>query len=117
MRVGFPWISLDSLVRIEAYQWVTRHKASKSFSRRFFRGERPERERAVEAMRKRQDCSWASLTWFLIFRNRLSSEPVPFGRLNPKQLALIRLDGELRVNLKLQSAGLDRVRRAWNRAK
>jgi hypothetical protein len=23
-RVGFPWISLDSLVRIETYQWVTR---------------------------------------------------------------------------------------------
>jgi len=38
----------------------------------------------------------ASLTWFLIFCNRLSSESVPFGRLNPKQLALIRLDSELR---------------------
>jgi hypothetical protein len=35
MRVGFPWTSLDSLVRIEIYQWVTRHKASKSFSRHF----------------------------------------------------------------------------------
>jgi hypothetical protein len=43
----FPWISLDSLVRIETYQWVTRHKASKSFSRRFFRRERPEWEPAV----------------------------------------------------------------------
>jgi hypothetical protein len=31
MSVGFPWISLDSLVRIETYQWVTRHKARKFF--------------------------------------------------------------------------------------
>jgi hypothetical protein len=32
MRVGFPWISLDSLVRIETYQWVAR-----DFPRKFFR--------------------------------------------------------------------------------
>jgi hypothetical protein len=31
MRVGFPWISLDSLVRIETYQWVTRKKRRKFF--------------------------------------------------------------------------------------
>jgi hypothetical protein len=24
LNVGFPWISLDSLVRNETYQWVTR---------------------------------------------------------------------------------------------
>jgi hypothetical protein len=29
--VGFPWISLDSLVRIETYQWVTRDKSEKVF--------------------------------------------------------------------------------------
>ena len=31
-RVGFPWISLDSLVRIETYQWVTRTIRCKFFS-------------------------------------------------------------------------------------
>src|SRR6185437_133328 len=33
--VGFPWISLDSLVRIVTYQWVTRDKRDKIFSRGF----------------------------------------------------------------------------------
>src|SRR6185437_14603304 len=34
-RAGFPWISLDSLVRIVTYQWVTRDKRDKIFSRGF----------------------------------------------------------------------------------
>src|SRR5690349_9203996 len=34
-RVGFPWISLDSLVRIVTYQRVTRDKRDKIFSRGF----------------------------------------------------------------------------------
>jgi len=33
MTVGFPWISLDSLVRIEPYQWVTRDFRWKIFPR------------------------------------------------------------------------------------
>jgi hypothetical protein len=68
-------------------------------------------------MWKRRIVHGTSLTQFLISCNKLSSEPFPFGRLNPKQLALIRLDGEVAVSLELQSAGLDRVTRAWNRAK
>jgi hypothetical protein len=31
MRVGFPWISLDSLVRNETYQWVTWKSRRKNF--------------------------------------------------------------------------------------
>jgi hypothetical protein len=31
MRVGFIWISLDSLVRIETFQWVTREFRRKNF--------------------------------------------------------------------------------------
>jgi hypothetical protein len=31
MRVGIPWISLDSLVRIETFQWVTRVFRRKNF--------------------------------------------------------------------------------------
>jgi hypothetical protein len=30
--LGFAWICLDSLVRIETSQWVTRHKAREVFS-------------------------------------------------------------------------------------
>jgi hypothetical protein len=32
-RVGFPCFSLDSLVRIETYQWVIRDKLHQNFSR------------------------------------------------------------------------------------
>src|ERR1700733_11826779 len=35
MTVGFVWISLDSLVRIETYQWVTRDFRWKFFYSRF----------------------------------------------------------------------------------
>jgi hypothetical protein len=35
MAIGFPWISLDSLVRIETFQWVTRQKAWTFFPRGF----------------------------------------------------------------------------------
>ena len=35
MRVGFPWISLDSLARIEAFQSVTRKERRKIFPRAF----------------------------------------------------------------------------------
>jgi hypothetical protein len=35
MRVGFPWISLESLVRIETYQWVIRDKSAKNFREAF----------------------------------------------------------------------------------
>jgi hypothetical protein len=31
LRVGIPWISLDSLVRIETFQWVTRIKSGRFF--------------------------------------------------------------------------------------
>jgi Multicopper oxidase len=37
MRVGFSWISLDSLVRIQTYQWVTKDFPRKIFPRAFFR--------------------------------------------------------------------------------
>ena len=35
LSLGFVWISLDSLVRNETYQWVTRNKPRKIFSCRF----------------------------------------------------------------------------------
>ena len=61
MSVGFPWISLDSLVRIETFQWVTRLEAGKLFSRAFSLAlEAREQERAVEGMRTRR-MSWGKL--------------------------------------------------------
>ena len=63
MRVGFPWISLDSLVRNETFQWVTRIKAGKVFLGAFVLAfEAPEREPAVEAMRKRRVVHGASIS-------------------------------------------------------
>ena len=35
LAIGFPWISLDSLVRIETYQWVTRETRAKNFHAAF----------------------------------------------------------------------------------
>jgi hypothetical protein len=86
MRVGFPWISLDFLVRIETYQWVARHEARTIFIAPF---------RAVSSagtvagpvvrwLRNGRIVHGASLTKFLIRCNRLSSEPLPSAALNPK---------------------------------
>jgi hypothetical protein len=36
LGLGFSWISLDSLVRIQIYQWVTTDLRWKIFSGRFF---------------------------------------------------------------------------------
>ena len=84
MSVGFPWISLDSLVRIETFQWVTRILARRIFPRAFSAGtEAPEREPHGRGMRKRRIVHGPSLTQFLIFCNRLSSATLPLGRLNP----------------------------------
>jgi hypothetical protein len=85
MAVGFSWISLDSLVRIETFQRVTRLEAEKSFSSRFFHGVRSAPTGACAlGIRKRRLVHGASLPQFLIFCNRLSSEPFPFGRPDPK---------------------------------
>jgi hypothetical protein len=72
IAVGFSWISLYSLTRIEIFQWVRWLEAGKSFSRTFALAlEAPQREPAVKAMRKRRIVHGASLTRFLIFCNRL----------------------------------------------
>jgi hypothetical protein len=80
MSVGFPWISLDSLVRNETYQWVTRGKRGKFFLGAFWRFEAPNLAAALDGMRKDRIAHGASLVAFRFFCNRLSSEPYPFGR-------------------------------------
>ena len=65
-REGHPhevWISLDSLARIETFQWVTRLKALKFFSLAFPGVERRRNGKlGVEAMRKRTIIHRVSLT-------------------------------------------------------
>jgi hypothetical protein len=63
MRVGIPWISLDSLVRIEIFQWVTRHSAERFFFTRFCPVARtPERESRRFGVRKGRIAHGESLT-------------------------------------------------------
>ena len=64
MRVGFPWISLDFLVRIETYQWVTRDFRENNFHAPSLASRAPEREPAVKAMRKGGIVHGASLPIF-----------------------------------------------------
>ena len=60
----FLRISLDSLVRIETFQWVTRHEASKSSSPRFcsWRSQRHNGSLRSRPVRKRRIVHEASLT-------------------------------------------------------
>jgi len=74
MRVGFPWISLDSLVRIETYQWVTRKIREKIFPLAFPPGmSSTGSESAVWAYRRGGLVMGASLTRVLIYSKKLST--------------------------------------------
>jgi hypothetical protein len=79
MRVGIPWISLDSLVRIESYQWVAR-----DFPRKIFRGRlgaKAGRGSAIDAFREGGIVHGASLLQFLIVSNQLSFDTVEHAKL------------------------------------
>jgi hypothetical protein len=52
------WVSLDSLVKNEPFQWVTRHKRAKDFLvASSVKLEAPGGRAAVEAHAEAQDCS------------------------------------------------------------
>jgi hypothetical protein len=70
-RVGFPWISLDSLVRIETFQWVTRYTLRKKFRAPLALRQRGGTGAGVLTMQKRSVFHRASLTRFLLFCNQL----------------------------------------------
>jgi hypothetical protein len=83
------WISLDSLVRIETFQWVTpdfwRKKISRDLCRR---GGGAGTGAGILTMQKRSLAHRASLTHFLLFCNQLPSTEIvdslsssPTGRL------------------------------------
>jgi hypothetical protein len=74
--VGFPWISLDSLVRIKTYQWVTRDKSEKVFRIGFSVMSAATGQGPGSWHVKAQHRHGASLSQFLISCNQLPSKPV-----------------------------------------
>jgi hypothetical protein len=62
LRVGKAWISLDSLVRNETYQWVTRVFPEFFFLTAFVVEKDPSERRPRSDMRKKRSCSWSQLT-------------------------------------------------------
>src|SRR5271168_5200573 len=66
-RVGFPWISLDSLVRNKTFQWVTRISREEFFSRLFPGVKRRQDVSVRSSHAEAQDCSWGQLTLFSAF--------------------------------------------------
>jgi hypothetical protein len=62
LGVGFPWISLDSLVRIEIFQWVTGLFAGRIFLAPFpWRYESAATGACGRGHAEAQDCSWGKL--------------------------------------------------------
>jgi hypothetical protein len=84
MKVGFPWISLDSLVRIETYQWVMRDK-----SRKIFPGSLSGVQSSGSDARGRGDREgqgWSSGKFNLVsdFLQTIVVRAIPVGRFSPK---------------------------------
>jgi hypothetical protein len=80
LRVGKAWISLDSLVLIEPFQWVTRDFRSKNFSRPFaLSGGKGEDGSQRSWCAEGPIAHGMSLTLVLIFRNKFAVELLPFG--------------------------------------
>jgi hypothetical protein len=77
MRVGFPWISLDSLVRIETFQWVTRIKAETFFPTAFVVAKGPSKRLAHDLAREREDCSWHKLNSVSDFLQDIAAQAIP----------------------------------------
>jgi hypothetical protein len=88
--LGFPWISLDSLVRIETFQWVTRLFAGRKLLAPFPGVERtPGRKHAILGHAEAQDCSWGKLTLISDFLQEIVARAAPFDRLNPNSASLV----------------------------
>jgi hypothetical protein len=66
--IGFAWISLDSFVRIETFQWVAADFRAKVFRHALSPGVEGRREPAAE--RKGGNGHAPSLIRFLLFRNQ-----------------------------------------------
>jgi hypothetical protein len=88
LSVGFPWISLDSLVRIETYQWVTLDFRGCEFFSRLSLALTGRRTGACGLCHaEAQDCSWGKPTHISDFLQDIVAFAAPFG-LNPKAARL-----------------------------
>jgi hypothetical protein len=87
LNVGFPWISLDSLVRNEPYQWVTRDFRWRIFLGASWLVKPPELAPALDATAEGQDCSWGKLNLFSIFPQYIVARAMSIRLPNTKHLA------------------------------
>jgi hypothetical protein len=71
------WISLDSLVRIETFQWVTRIKAKTFFPTAFGVAKGPSKRLAHDLAREREDCSWHKLNSVSDFLQDIAAQAIP----------------------------------------
>jgi hypothetical protein len=83
-RVGVSWISLDSLVTIKTFQWVTSLEAGIIFPRAFCLALAATTGVCGRGHAEAQDCSCGKLHLISDFLQQIVAEPFPFGRLNPK---------------------------------
>jgi hypothetical protein len=75
LGVGFPWISLDSLVRNDRYQWVTRDFRPKFFPRAFVAWKSRRNGDPTIRHAKRTDCSCGKLTSISDFLQEIAAPP------------------------------------------
>jgi hypothetical protein len=97
--LGFPWILSDSLVRIETYQWVIRHKPKNKFLRvsaSWRPSKRPERAPVVKVRRKGQNSPCAKPNTVSEFLEEIPVQAVRPRSPRPMQLA--PLDGPPRAS-------------------
>jgi hypothetical protein len=101
MRVGLSWISLDSLVRIEIFQWVTRLEAGKTF-RALFRIRSAGLGARGRGHAEAQDCSWGKLNLFsdflqeLVARYRQQDDKLALIALAVGLVRVVRIEGAIR---------------------
>jgi hypothetical protein len=77
LRVGFAWISLDSLVRIETFQWLTRINARRIFPPAFIVTKEPSKRLAMIWHTKGTDCTWGKPTSISDFLQDIAARVVP----------------------------------------
>jgi hypothetical protein len=80
LSLGFAWISLDSLVRIETFQGVTRLVAGKIFLASCSAGKTHRNGSCGRGHAETQDCSWGKLNLISNFLQEFVVRPLPFGR-------------------------------------
>ena len=80
MPIGFSWISLDSLVRIETFQWVTRQKRAKVFSVAPLGVERAGDGDRSRAYAEAQNCSRGKLSLVSDSTQRIVVPALSFSR-------------------------------------